>query len=179
MHYVSGKSEPKMPINEEFDRIRSFLESFDRGLVDYMVQQIMSYPRIILLGYGASYDALLYFESKLRILAHKNALTMQDDHSVINSLDENTLLMCFTLSGKYKSFDKVHAAAKEKGAYMMVVAEEYNLDVMRKYENVVLLTQTVQPYRWRFHEKSRIIFFILFEEVMRKIVGDQYDESAE
>lgn len=176
--YMLGKEIDTPRVQPEFDRIRTFMDQFDAAIVDYFVDLLNKFDRIVLLGYGTTFYALLYWEYKLRVINNKNIFAVQDNQTAQNMLDENTLLLCFSVSGNFMSFDEVYRAASEKKSHAVVVLEEYNPIIIGKFDNIIFLTQTVQPYPWKFYEKSRIIFFILLEEIMNKIVTDQYENAA-
>ncbi len=175
MQYIYGGDIQPLETSEEFDRIKDFLNHYDHDVTDYFVELISNYERIVLLGYGTTYYTLQYFGSKLQVITNKNVVVPQDTQTAESTLMENTLLLCFSLSGKFLSFADIYQKAHQKGATCVVVLEEYNTDVLNEYDNVIFLTQHVQPYPWTFHEKSRIIFFVFIEEIMNKIIANQYE----
>lgn len=177
IQYMLGREIAEPQPQAEFDRIRMFMEQFDSGIVDYFIDLFDRFSRIVLLGYGSTFYALLYWEYKLRVINNKNVFAVQDNQTAQNMLDANTLLLCFSVSGKFMSFEDVYSTAMERNAYVAVVLEEYNPDILGKYSNIVSLTRTTQPYPWKFYEKSRILFFILIEEIMNKIVAKQYENE--
>lgn len=182
LQYLQGTLNEQEVIHSEFERIKKFLERFDESLIDYLKKLINKYNRIILLGYGPTYYVLSYFEYKLRVIMHKNVLAIQDEDTAINMLsnnktDEETLLLYFSVSGSFRDFTKIHEIVQKKHIYSAVILEEYNPKVISQCNNVIYLSEHVQPYSWRYYEKPRTFFFILVEEIMASIVREQYEIS--
>lgn len=183
IQFVYGTTPDKNNTNSEFDRIRFFMDHFDSSIVEYISELIENFDRIILLGYGPTFYVLSYFEFKLRIIANKNVFAVQEEQIAINMLEENkanndTLLLCFSVSGNFRSFARVYDAAQKTQVDSVIILEEYNPKAVHQFENAILLTEDVQPNPWRVYEKTRVLFFILIEEIMSVIVKRLYERKA-
>lgn len=183
IQFVYGTIPDKNDAHSEFDRIRFFMDHFDYSIVEHLTELIENFDRIILLGYGPTFYALSYFEYKLRTIANKNVFAMQEEQVAINMLEEckannDTLLLCFSVSGNFRSFACVNNAAKKAQVYTVIILEECNPKIVHQFENAISLTEDVQPNPWRVYEKTRLLFFILIEEIMSSIVKQLYERKA-
>ena len=91
-------------------------------IVDEMVQLIEDYERIVLFGYGPSLLCAQYIEYRLRTATNNIVVAVVDDVSAASMTDNKTLLIMFTVTGKYRNFTNIYASAKEKGTKVVIVA---------------------------------------------------------
>lgn len=154
----------------ELKRLKLFIDDFDPKVVDDFVNLLNQHDRIILFGYGPSYIVAQYFEYKLHTITNKYSIAMQDVLSVTNMADNKSLLIIFTATGSFKSFEDIYKNAKEKGCTVLVVSEEYNPSLVDACDNLFWLSKYNQSSELKPHEKSRTIFFIFIEEVVHKLM---------
>lgn len=156
--------------SSELKRLRRFIDDFDPKIVDDFIKLLSQHERIILFGYGPSYIVAQYLEYKLHTITNKFAFAMQDVLSVTNMADDKSLLVIFTATGSFKSFEDIYKNAKDKGCTVLVVSEEYNPSLINACDNLFWLSRYNQASDLKPHEKSRTIFFIFIEEVIRKLM---------
>lgn len=155
--------------NSEFNRITSFISEFNYFNVNYVADLISSYEKIILFGYGPTHICMEYFDYKLTYLENKNIICANQASLIPNLLDENTLLLVFSVSGKFAKFDELFFIAKEKKAKAILIMEELNPDLGSNINEIIYLTDSQQDTSLRSHEKTRTILFIFIEEVVRTL----------
>ncbi|OPA74812.1 hypothetical protein BVG16_23825 [Paenibacillus selenitireducens] len=170
MNYVYGQDTPIDPRSGELERIRDILDRFDFSLLDKMIDLINSHEKIILFGYGPSYYCMQYFEYKLRYITNKLVFAVQEEQSAEAIMDENSLLIAFSVTGEFKSFSRIFAFAKNKNCEAVLVLEEYNTALLNEYNNIFFLTKSFQPLDLLPHEKSRTVFFIFIEEILQRFI---------
>ena len=156
--------------NDEIARIKGFLDSFDMNVVDHLFNLINRYERIILYGYGPSFLCAEYFEYKLKIITQKFIITANEESVVESLINEETLLIVFSTTGKFRSFSEVFSHAKKKSAGYVLIAEEHNTELLNDIDNVVFLTDSFQNTNLNPYLKSRSIFFILIEVLMQRLL---------
>ncbi|MDR0885612.1 MAG: SIS domain-containing protein [Clostridiales Family XIII bacterium] len=176
--FLYNEEMERLTVSSELERIRTFLDNFDVTLVDQFIELIHGYDKIIFFGYGPSFYCAEYFEYKLRIATNKTCMAVPDDISAESMLDDNSLLVIFSTTGRFKSFTNLYAHAKEKGAECLMITEEYNLDLINEFEKIFVLTNSTQGDELSPYEKSRITFFIFIEEVILKIQREKKYEKA-
>jgi DNA-binding MurR/RpiR family transcriptional regulator len=179
MGFMSGNETPPPEArSSELERIGRFIADFDAGMVDQLVTEINAHEKIILFGYGPSFICGQYFEYKLRIVTSKYIVTIQDEIMAENFLDERSLVIVFSATGKFKSFQSLYECAKARKSKFLLIAEEYNPALLSDYENIMFLTHETQADGLLPYEKSRILFFILIEEViLRFIIGHKKEKE--
>jgi DNA-binding MurR/RpiR family transcriptional regulator len=170
MSFLYGETISVTFTSNELNRIKQFIDDFDAQVVDDFIELINKHERIILFGYGPSYIVAQYFEYKLHTITNKYSIAMQDALSVKNMADNKSLLVIFTATGTFKSFEDIYRTAKEKDCTVSVVSEEYNPSLVNTCDNLFWLSKYNQPSELRPHEKSRTIFFIFIEEVIHKLM---------
>jgi len=170
MSFLYGETISVTFTSNELNRLKQFIDDFDSKVVDDFIDLINKHERIILFGYGPSYIVAQYFEYKLHTITNKYSIAMQDALSVKNMADNKSLLVIFTATGTFKSFEDIYRTAKEKDCTVSVVSEEYNPSLVNTCDNLFWLSKYNQPSELRPHEKSRTIFFIFIEEVMQKLM---------
>jgi len=131
-----------------------------------------SHEKIILFGYGPSFIVAQYFEYKLRIFTNKFVIAVSDELSVWTMVDEKTLVVIFTATGSFRSFETVYKATKEKNSDVLVIAEEYNTSLMETCDRLFWLSKFPQSPDLKPHEKSRTVFFIFIEEVIQRLIEE-------
>jgi len=110
---------------------------------------------------------------KLRLVIPNTVIALSDVISTERSLDNRTLLIILTTTGKFASFDNLFEQAKEKATDIAFIIEEPNPDILGKYENVFCMTNEVQSPTLQPYQKTRTMFFIFFEEVVLKLLSMQ------
>jgi DNA-binding MurR/RpiR family transcriptional regulator len=173
MSFLYGETISVTFTSNELNRIKQFIDDFDAKVVDDFIDLINQHERIILFGYGPSYIVAQYFEYKLHTITNKYSIAMQDALSVKNMADNKSLLVIFTATGTFKSFEDIYRTAKEKDCTVSVVSEEYNPSLVNTCDNLFWLSKYNQPSELKPHEKSRTIFFIFIEEVIQKLMQNQ------
>lgn len=157
----------------EIERLKLILDEFDITLVHEFVELISQHERILLFGYGPSFIAAQYFEYKLRFCIDGFVTTAPDENSLINMVDDSTLLAIFSTTGQYRSFRDLSHRANEGGADVVVVSEEYNPHLMEDCDRYFVLSNHRQSDDLRPYEKTRTVFFIFFEQVIQTILANR------
>lgn len=170
MSFLYGEPISIRVVSNELNRVKQFITDFDSQIVDDFIEILNKSERIILFGYGPSYLIAQYFEYKLHTVTSKYSIAMQDAISVENMADNKSLLVIFTATGAFKSFESIYKAAKQKGCTVLVVSEEYNATLVNACDNLFWLSKYNQPIELKPHEKTRTIFFIFIEEVIQKLM---------
>jgi len=173
MSFLYGETISVTFTSNELNRLKQFIDDFDSKVVDDFIDLINKHERIILFGYGPSFIVAQYFEYKLHTITNKYSIAMQDALSVKNMADNKSLLVIFTATGTFKSFEDIYRTAKEKDCTVSVISEEYNPSLVNTCDNLFWLSKYNQPSELKPHEKSRTIFFIFIEEVMQKLMQSQ------
>ena len=169
LDYLYGRARPEAKQRGELERLGRFLEAFDQNKVREMANLIHKSNKLVLLGYGPSYFCAQYFEYKFKTCTNKNCIAVPDDLTASSIIDANTLLLVFTVTGAFKSFEEIHRETKRKGAEVALIIEEYNPSVLARHDRTFCLTDGHQPGNLKAYEKSRTVFFIFMEEVIREL----------
>nr|WP_275578062.1 MurR/RpiR family transcriptional regulator [Enterococcus xiangfangensis] len=168
--FLTGKELVKQKkINSEFARIQNFMDNFDDSSVDYLASLIQKSEKILLFGYGPTNVCMEYFEYKLNFTLNKNVIRVGHPSLIPNLLTEDSLLLIFSVSGKFANFNPLLEEAKEHHAKSLLVMEELNTDLALDTSEIIFLTKFHQNEQLRSHEKTRTIFMIYIEEVIRKL----------
>ena len=170
--FLYGKIEPKVATkaSTELARVQEFIDNFNDEIVLRFINMIDAHDKIILFGHGPSALFAQYLEYKLKVITQKYVVTATDETLAKSLLDKDSLVLVFSTTGRFASFKELQEVAHERGAQFLMVVEEYNRGLLEDYENVVFLTQSFQDERLKVHEKSRVIFFLFFEEVLLRMV---------
>lgn len=155
--------------NSEFDRIISFIRNFNYSNVNYIADLISSYDKIILFGYGPTHICMQYFDYKLTYLENKNIICANQSSLIPNLLDESTLLLVFSVAGKFAQFDELFMVASDKNAKSVLIMEEQNPYISSSIGEIIYLTDLQQDSSLQSHEKTRTILFIFIEEIIRTL----------
>jgi DNA-binding MurR/RpiR family transcriptional regulator len=175
---VSGKEIVRPDPSPELLRISGFLEKFDDSLTDQALDAINRHDRIVLFGYGPSFYCLQYFEYKLRFATNKTIVATDDELIVRSLIDRKSLLLIFSVTGNFKSFAAVHQMARQKHCEAILVMEEYNPSIVSDYGKVLFLTESRQSDDLAPYEKTRTVFFIFIEEILRKIIAANKEAAS-
>jgi DNA-binding MurR/RpiR family transcriptional regulator len=160
-------------VSSELERLKHFIENFDPALVDEFITLFKKYNRIVLFGLGPSFICVEYFAYKLALVSGKNILVSQGEDHAKHLVDEDTLLIVFSVTGKFTSFENLFNGAKAKGAEILLILEEYDHSSTLKADNIFFLTQSTQNEELLPYEKTRTIFFIFIEEIIAKLLAER------
>jgi len=177
--FLYGKEIPQKKSSLELERIKNFIDAFDIALVDEFIELMNAYEKIILFGYGPSFICTQYFEYKLRIHTNKFVIAVPDEISVESLLDDKSLLVIFSTTGKFKSFNRINNLSKEKNCQVLFIVEEYDASLVNNYSKIFWMSKFPQPDDLKPYEKSRIVFFIFIEEVIQHIIFNNRQENFE
>jgi len=167
--FIYGRVQPQQKFSTELERLKSFIDDFDGSLVDEFIELMQAHEKIILFGYGPSFICAQYFEYKLRIETNKVVIAVPDEISVENLIDDSSLLIIFSTTGQFRSFNPIYRIAKEKGCSVLLIIEEYNPNLQAGYDRIFWLSKYPQPQELKPYEKSRTVFFIFIEEVIQRL----------
>lgn len=179
LDFLYGNEIPQKDSSNELERIKQFLDDFDISLVDEFIDLMNSSDKIILFGYGPSFICTQYFEYKLRLTTNKFVSSAPDEISVERLIDDKSLLVIFSATGKFKSFEKLYNYSKSHNCKVLLIVEEYNTSLLSIYDKIFMLTKSTQSSDFKTYEKSRIIFFIFIEEVIQHIILKNHKEGAQ
>ncbi|MCY6354214.1 MurR/RpiR family transcriptional regulator [Clostridium sp. ZS2-4] len=172
LDFLYGKEMPHTDHSDELTRIKNFIDDFDSTLTNDFLELIKTHEKIVLFGYGPSLLCAQYFEYRLRTCLNKIVMAVSDELSVTSMIDENTLLVFITVSGTFRSFEKLYHDAKIKNCDVAMVMEEYNTALFDQCDKIFWLSKIHQPSYLKAYEKSRTLFFIFLEEVVLKIQSE-------
>lgn len=176
--FVQGESLQEKKVSSEMERICNFAHEFDSELVDTFIDQFEAHEKIVLFGYGPSFICCQYFEYKLRIHSDKFIVAVPDMITASRLLDDKALLVIFSTTGKFASFDEVCEKGRKKGCDIILIAEEYNQDLIDNHKNILFLTNSTQPDNLKPYEKSRTCSFIFIEELIFKLIEKNRKENV-
>lgn len=168
--FVQGQRLKEKKVSSEIERICNFTQEFDTALVDTFIDQFEDHEKIVLFGYGPSFICAEYFEYKLRIHSDKFIVAVPDMLTASRLLDDKTLLVIFSTSGKFASFHEICEQARKNGCDIILIAEEYNQELIDNHKNILFLTNSSQSDSLKPYEKSRTCSFIFIEEVVFKLI---------
>jgi DNA-binding MurR/RpiR family transcriptional regulator len=170
LDFLYGKTLPAPAGSDELSRVKSFIDTFDSGMVDDLLALIDRHGKITLFGYGPSLLCARYFEYRFQNCSDKLALAVSDEVTLTNLVDDDTLLLILTETGRFKSFEQVYEGAKRNGATVVILVEEYNTDLFSQCDKIFWLSRTPQPAHLKPYEKSRTLFFIFLEEIIQRLL---------
>ncbi|HCY86637.1 MAG TPA: RpiR family transcriptional regulator [Desulfobacteraceae bacterium] len=170
LDFLYGKQMTPETQSDELNRVKSFIDTFDTAMIDELLALIDRHPKIALFGYGPSLLCAQYFEYRLRNCSDKTAMAVSDEVTLKNMADDATLLLIITETGRFQSFRNVYDSAREKGATVVIIAEEYNTGLVDQCDRIFWLSSTPQPMHLAPYEKSRTLFFIFLEEVVQRLL---------
>ncbi len=149
----------------ELQRLHRFIEDFDPALVTAFIEEMEKHPKILFFGHGPSYLVAEYFQYKLRFSTGKYVNALSEEFMAENLVDSDTLLVVLTTTGAFRPFTDLYRSAKEQGAKVLILAEEYNPSLLDSSDQLIWLSNHAQPRELKPHEKSRTVFYIFIEEV--------------
>lgn len=170
LDFLYGRISQKGEHSGELERVKAFLDSFDANKVHELLGLIDKAQRIVVLGYGPSMLCAQYFEYRFRNCSDKMVIAVSDEVMVNNMVDESTLLILLTVTGKFLSFQKIYDSAKEKGCEVAMIVEEYSSELLEQCDTMFWLSTHNQPDNLKAYEKSRTLFFIFLEEIIQLIL---------
>jgi DNA-binding MurR/RpiR family transcriptional regulator len=170
LDFLYGRPIDSTSTSDELTRIKTFIDNFDKTMVIELLALIDQHEKIVIFGYGPSMLCAQYFEYRFRNCSDKMVIAVNDDVTVGNIVNESTLLILLTATGKFHSFQNIYESSKEKGCEVVMIVEEYNTDLFNQCDQMFWLSQNTQPDHLKPYEKSRTIFFIFFEEIIQMIL---------
>ncbi len=81
-----------------------------------------------------------------------------------NMVDDSTLLLIITETGRFQSFQDVYEGAKCNGGTVVILVEEYNTALFNQCDKIFWLSRILQPAHLKPYEKSRTLFFIFLRK---------------
>jgi len=171
--FLAGSDQPQQqppPKNPgELARLRSYLDGFDTAVASDLAKLIGAHKQVVLLGTGPSFQCAQYFEYRLRTCTDSVAIAAQDDFLAVSLTGPGTLLLVFSVTGHFRSYEQICAEAKRKGGDALLVLEQYDPALMQTYDKVICLGAPPQAADLEPFEKTRTAFFILMEEVIHAL----------
>ncbi|MGG5333003.1 MurR/RpiR family transcriptional regulator [Enterococcus sp. AZ163] len=168
--FLTGKElVKKKKLNSEFARIQDFMENFDAETVSYLAEQIKTHDKIILFGYGPTSICMEYFGYKLTYIIDKNVIQATQSSMIPSLLTENSLLLVFTVAGKFAQFDHLFEEAKRHRTKALLIIEEFNASLNLDQQEIIYLTKSHQDEQLNSHEKTRTVLMMFIEEVIREL----------
>ncbi|WP_148359098.1 MurR/RpiR family transcriptional regulator [Peribacillus simplex] len=159
--------------SSELERLKNYIENFDPTLIDNFLTIFKKYNRIVLFGLGPSFICVEYFAYKLTLLSGKNIFVAQEETYAQHLVDEETLFIVFSVTGKYTSFENLFNAVKSSGSEILLILEEYDNSLALSIDNIFYLTKSNQNENLLPFEKTRTVFFIFIEEVIAKLMSER------
>ena len=164
--------------SSELERIKKFIDDFDLTIVDKVIDLINSHNKIILFGYGPSFLCAEYFEYKLRIVTNHFVIAASDETYLERLIDSDSLLIIFTATGKFASFENIYRKCNDRNCTVVIISEEYNQSLVSCCDQLFMLCKYQQPDYLKPYEKTRTVFFIFIEEVIKKIGLDNLQNNS-
>jgi len=156
--------------SDELERIKAFLDDFEKTMVDDLLALIDQYQKVVVFGYGPSMLCAQYFEYRFRNCSDKMVIAVNDEVTIDNLVCDSTLLILLTVTGKFRSFINIYDSAKRKGCEVAMIVEEYNSELFDQCDKMFWLSKQNQSDHLKPYEKSRTIFFIFLEELIQLIL---------
>lgn len=157
--------------SSELERLKNYIENFDPVLIDNFLSIFNKYNKIVLFGLGPSFICVEYFAYKLALLSGKSISVAPSEDYAGRLIDKETLLIVFSVTGKFSSFKSLLHTVKSSEAEMLLILEEYNTSLALKIDNIFYLTDSTQNEDLLPFEKTRTVFFIFIEEVITKLMS--------
>ncbi len=170
LDFLYGKDISLPHNSNELSRVKSFIDRFDPDMLQKLLRLIEDHDKLVLFGYGPSLICAQYFEYRFRHCSDKTTMAVSDEVILKNTVDDSTLLLIITETGRFRSFEKVYKEAKQKGSQVVILAEEYNKALFSQCDKIFWLSPTPQPAHLKPYEKSRTLFFIFLEEIIQKLL---------
>ena len=170
LDFLYGREIERREQSDELKRVRAFIDAFDPAMVDELLELIDAHTKVILFGYGPSMLCAQYFEYRFRNCSDKMVIAISDEIAIDNMVDDSTLLLILTETGRFHSFQKVYASSRTHGGTAAIIAEEYNTELFNQCDRIFWLSQEPQPAHLKPYEKSRTLFFLFLEEIIQKLL---------
>ncbi|OAH54289.1 MULTISPECIES: SIS domain-containing protein [Bacillaceae] len=159
--------------SSELERLKKYIENFDPLLIDNFLTLFKKYNRIVLFGLGPSFICVEYFAYKLVLVSGKNIFATQSETYAQHLVDDETLFIVFSVTGKYTSFENLFNTIKSCGSEILLILEEYNNSLALEIDNIFYLTKSTQNESLLPFEKTRTVFFIFVEEVIARLMSER------
>lgn len=166
---ISGELQPIKQQISELDRLSDYIKRFDYRKPRKLSKLISNYDRIVLYGFGPSLIAAEYFAYRLRINTNHDVVSTSDDFIVTSNFKKNTLLLIYTATGTFRSFEKIINICEMNNIAYLIICEEYNNLEYLENKNVLYLTDDTQENKQYAYDKTRTIWFIFIEEVISEL----------
>ena len=170
LDFLYGREIERCEQSGELKRVRTFIDAFDPALVEELLALIDTHQKVILFGYGPSMLCAQYFEYRFRNCSDKMVLAISDEVAIDNMVDDATLLLILTETGRFHSFQPVYSSCSKNGGTVAIIAEEYNTELFNQCDRIFWLSPDPQPSQLKPYEKSRTLFFIFLEEIIQKLL---------
>ncbi|OME96737.1 MULTISPECIES: MurR/RpiR family transcriptional regulator [Paenibacillus] len=157
----------------ELERLLKIIENFNPVLIDNFLKIYNKYNKIVLYGLGPSFICAEYFSYKLALVSEKSIYVSQSETYTKNLVDKETLLIVFSVTGKFASFNDLFNSVKPCGTEIMLILEEYDNSLALDIDNIFYLTKYTQSNSLLAFEKTRTVFFIFIEEVISRLMAEQ------
>jgi DNA-binding MurR/RpiR family transcriptional regulator len=178
-NFLNGNMMDEREATSELQRIGHFVSTFDASLVAQLYSLIENHSKIILFGYGPSLLCAQYFAYRFRNCSDKVTMAVSDEVAIAKMVDNTTLLIIITETGKFHSFAQVYTSAKSRGCEVAMIVEEYHAELMDQCDRIFWLSTLPQPGYLKAYEKSRTLFFIFLEEIVQQFLMRSNDSAAE
>ncbi|MBJ6361713.1 MurR/RpiR family transcriptional regulator [Paenibacillus sp. MAHUQ-46] len=164
---------PSITKSTELERLQKIIENFNPVLIDNFLKIYNKYNKIVLYGLGPSFICAQYFSYKLALVSEKSIYVSQSETYTKNLVDKDTLLIVFSVTGKFASFNDLFHSIKPSGTEIMLILEEYDnsLALALDIDNIFYLTKYTQSNDLLAFEKTRTVFFIFIEEVISRLMA--------
>lgn len=170
LDFLYGRELEHWKQSDELKRVRTFIDEFDPAMINELLELIDMHKKVILFGYGPSMLCAQYFEYRFRNCSDKMVLAISDEVALHNLVDESTLLLILTETGRFHSFQNVYTASNTRGGTVAMIVEEYNTELFNQCDRIFWLSPNPQPAHLKPYEKSRTLFFIFLEEIIQKLL---------
>lgn len=169
--YFSGDEIESATLDKstEISRLIDYLNNFDYSVVEEFITIINNYSKIIIYGLGPSFFTAEYFGHKLATVMNKNITVTQFEDYATQLADKDTLLLVFSVTGKFASFDQLFDKVHRNQADSMLIMEEYMNASDYNADYIFHLTEGRQNDDLLPFEKTRTIFFIFIEEIFKSL----------
>ncbi|WP_147804542.1 MurR/RpiR family transcriptional regulator [Alkalicoccus halolimnae] len=169
--YFSGQETPEIISGKstETARLIQFLENYNPSLTKDFLSVFTKFDKVILFGLGPSYITAEYFAYKLTTVTDKNVFVTHHEDYAERLADDNTLLVVFSVTGTFTSFEPLFENIKHKDSQIMLVLEENINTRDSKADYIITLSPPDQGSELLAFEKTRTVFFIFIEEIIAEL----------
>jgi RpiR family transcriptional regulator, glv operon transcriptional regulator len=169
--YFSGQETPEITSGKstETARLIQFLENYNPSLTEDFLSVFTKFDKVILFGLGPSYITAEYFAYKLTTVTDKNVFVTHHEDYAERLADNNTLLVVFSVTGTFTSFEPLFEKIKNKDSQIMLILEENINTRDSKADYIITLSPPDQSSELLAFEKTRTVFFIFIEEIIAEL----------